>query len=276
MKLCASYHLPSHLWSGLDELRFSTQSFNMALEQLENKTKKRIIIEILDLSSCGLNIEKLCAIAVEYENLVYDCYSLDDLIILIDKIPHKCFYHFPINTYNMLYFCLQYPVTDICLGEPLTFDLPQVCDSIKQANSQLNIRVQPAVGRPELFNNIAAYDNGIQHFWILPQHMSFFEPYIDVLDLIDNNAEREKTLVELFIRQNYTRELKYYLRNSESEMLADLVTNEFVQRRIKCRQICMQNHDNTKCHYCMAEEALYRRLREKQSSNNPIAIPSQS
>lgn len=276
MKLCASYHIPNHLWSTMDELRFSTQSLSTALGLLENHNKQRIIIEILDIASCGINIEKLCAMAVEYENLVYDCYDINDFISLIDKIPHKCFYHFPVNTYNMLYFLLQYPITDICLGEPLTFDLIQVHDSIKQANTSVQIRAQAAVGRPELFNNIAAYDNGIQHFWILPQHLELFEPYLDVIDLMDNNPEREKTLVELFIRKNYTRELKYYLNNSESEMLADLITDEFVKRRIQCRQVCMHNHDSAKCHYCMVEEALYKRLREKQMSDHENATPSQS
>ena len=270
MRVCASYHIPPTMWTQVDELRFSTQALAQAIPYMEEHRDKKVIIEILDLNDCGIAEEKLKTILAENENMYLDCYSIEDFMKLSIACPSHCMYHYPVNTYNMLYFLLQYPISDITIGEPLNFDLDRVVAAVRQYDRKVKIRVIPAFGRPSLFNNIADVDNGIRHFWILPQHMSQFEDYIDVVDLLSNNTERETTLVRVFLKGSYTRELSYYLENCESGMLCDLITNEFVKRRLNCGQRCMQTADSSYCHYCQSEEALYHRLRERQASDNPI------
>jgi hypothetical protein len=73
----------------------------------------------------------------------------------------------------------------------------------------------------------------------LPQHLYLYEGIIDAIDILDDNADREETLLSLYIRRNFDQELKYFVANCESDVPGKLITDEFAEKRMNCRQICM-------------------------------------
>ena len=169
----------------------------------------------------------------EYPNLYFDFYDMTTFLNCCDD-KNRYMYHYPVNTFNMLYFMLRMPVSDITIGEPLTFNWKFVKAQVDNQDRKINIRVNPAIGRPDLFNQISPDDNGFNHFWILPQFISIYEGYIDVLDLYCDQAVREEALVRVFKKGIYNRELKYFLNNCDSEIRGFFIDQDFVKRRMNC------------------------------------------
>lgn len=268
MRICASYHINPKFWNNLDEIRFSVGASIAALEYAASHPDKKVIIETLHADEDDLTPELVNSLLEENENLYFDFYEIDDLIKYANGL-RKYMYHYPVSTFNMLYFLLQYPLSDITISEPMTFDL----DTLKITLDHLDpeerpcIRVNPAIGRPTLFNNIADIDDGLKHFWLLPQHMEIYDPYIDVVDLLDNNHVREETLVQIFRNKRYNNELRYYLLNGENTTEGVLIDDAFAKRRINCRQVCMRGKTSFRCNYCWAETELYRKLKEQSKTS---------
>ena len=275
MKICASYHIPVEMWNDLDEIRFSTGSSIAALDYAGSHPEKKVIIETLHAEEDNFTPEIVNDLLNENPNLYFDFYDINDLVKYSNDI-RRFMYHYPANTFNMMYFLLQFPISDITIGEPLTFDL----DTVREAFAHMeeferpHIRVNPAIGRPSLFNSIGSIDDGLNHFWILPQHTKIYDEYIDVVDLLDDNATREETLVKLFKKGSYANQLRYYLRNGENPIYASLLDENLAKRRINCRQTCMRGKRPYRCNYCSVEAELYKQLSEKQKGpkddDNPI------
>lgn len=265
MKFCASYKIPQAMWGSLDEIRFSAKALAQAINILENNKTQKVIIEVLALDE-KLTLEKITDLLKEYSNLYFDFYDMTDFLNACNSNRSKSrfMYHYPANTFNMLYFLSQLPVSDITIGEPLVFNLKFVKAQMDKQKRKINIRVNPVIGRPDLFNQISEKDNGFKHFWILPQYVKLYDEYIDVLDLYDENAVREEALVRVFTKGVYTRELKYFLRNCDTVVRGFFIDEDFVNRRMNCNQVCMQD----RCHWCQAYENLYLALKDKQDHDN--------
>lgn len=260
MKLCASYKINPKLWDQLDEVRFSVQAMSQAVLMLEEHKDKRVIIELLDMDLHNFTVEKIHELLDEYPNLYFDCYSMTDLINITDD-RRRYMYHYPVNTYTMLNLLIHLKVSDVTIGEPLAFDLRNLKLFLLSQEHPVRIRVTPALGRPELFNQMKDVDDGLCHFWMLPQHMGFYNDYIDAVDLYDENVTREETLVKLFLNGAYNKALKYYLRNGECEITADLIDKQLLDRRLTCNQVCMQN----RCHFCQTFTNFYTTVKQLQN-----------
>ena len=263
------------MWNSLDEIRFSVGASIAALEYAAAHPDKKVIIEVLNANEENITSELVNGLIEENKTLYFDFYDINDLVALSNEY-RRFMYHYPVNTFNMMNFLLQFPISDITLNEPLTFDL----DTVKEVMDHLNpeerpyIRVNPTIGRPSMFNYIMDVDDGLKHFWMLPQHMSIYEPYIDVIDLLDDNAVREETLVKLFRKGVYMNELRYFLKNCENTTFATLLDDKLAKRRTTCRQTCMKGKQPYRCNYCFIETELYRQLSEQQKKSedqeNPI------
>ena len=72
------------------------------------------------------------------------------------------------------------------------------------------------------------------------------------------------TLLELYQKKNYNRELRYLLNNCENDIMCSLITESLAFQRINCKQLCLQN----KCHLCDTEVELYTKLKEKLKLND--------
>ena len=245
MKLCASYHCKN---ARLDEIRYPIALLNNALELAMNNTEQTVIIEILSLAECELSLERILNLGNELNNIVYDCYILDDYVTLRQKHVPKVMYHYPITTYNNLWAILQLQPYAVVIGEPLNFDLAKVRKILDTYDNYIQIRVVPHIGRPSNWIHLSKQDNGLRHFWITPQTIHLYEPYVDILDLYDKDPVRENALVTTYDKGDYVFGLTSLLKNCESKIPCPMITEEMVNKRLNCRQTCMQL--STNCHYC--------------------------
>ncbi len=263
MLLCSSYYQNDIYREKVDQIRFSMYNFNNALSYLMTHSEKNIIIEILSLHEERDNHRVCPPIATMMKlqrenNITYDFYSIEDLIeyyklCAVDDNPdvkYKYFHHFPASSWGMIRILLEAKVSDIVLGEPFVF-MKEAVD--RYIHPYVQTRAYPHKGKPSLaleFENMPP----IQHFFLLPQHMSMYN-HIDVLDLLDDNITRETALIDTYTKPTYNFKLKHLIPSIKSEITGAYLDGEFAAKRSNCGQSCMKSEHV--CHYCKTYEKMY-------------------
>lgn len=248
MKFCTSYYQNEDMRKKVDELRWSAYSLSNALEYSERHPDTRIIIEILNLADERTpSTDMLQKIQQENQQIYYDFYSLDDLITYADYTQsNHIMYHQPALTWNLVQILLACNVSDITIGEPLTFNMNDVEKNIRSLG--VKVRVRPYIARNN-YQMKLQNDNGAHHFWILPQHLYLYENYIDVIDLIDDNTVREIGLINAYTSTlPYNAHLSTLIQGLNSDIGAGFIDETFVNSRLNCGQYCMKNKNS--CHRC--------------------------
>lgn len=252
MKLCASYHSAAGKWQKLNEIRYPIAALDQAIEAIEKYPSHTIIIEIVELKKSGISGKKYAKIVEENPTIVTDCYNIEDLRTLryFSGIG-KLMYHYPVNTFTDLRYLLSYAPCSVVIAEPLTFELPRVRAAIMawtDPDTQVDIRVKPALGRPTEWNHIMDQDDGFCHFWLPPQWIPKYEQYIDVLDLYDRDQGRESALIDIYYDKKCDTLLSVLVQNCEMDLPCEILDDELAEKRITCGQHCMEGVG--RCHYC--------------------------
>lgn len=248
MKYCTSNHQQELRRKKVQELRFNVHNLNGALNFLENHPDYRILIEIPELKTCGIELNKLLPLAYENEQIVLDLYKLEDLITVAKEAKNKCsyMYHFQVNNWGLAQILMYYKVSDMLIGEPLCFQMDKVKKNIKD-NYPINIRICPHIAPSYIARECFS---GINNFWVLPQHMSIFEDVVDVCDILDPNDIREAALLDIYTSEKpYELTLDTLITNMTAPAVSAIkIDANFVRRRKNCGQVCMENKNS--CHLC--------------------------
>ena len=258
MKYCTSYAQNEDIRKLVNEIRFPVSLLNRAIEYGIDHKDKRIIVEIRNLHNEKMpSIDQLKDLLAENINFSLDFYILSDLIEFSKAGGVNLMYHYPVMTWGLVQILSYYKVSDITIAEPLFFSMEKIKKNIK-----CNIRVCPCIAKQKIEYNVKN-DYGIQHSFILPQHMPLYEKYIDVLDLMDSNIDREATLVQVYIKaKSYIGPLDALVSGIETQLPASIIDEEFVQKRLNCNQVCMENLDN--CHYCPMYLSLFNTIKDNR------------
>ncbi len=252
MKLCVNNY--TLVTERTQEVRFPFRMMNEAIDYSNAHKDKRIIMEILNLNDIKMpSIEKLRALQ-ESTNFSYDFFDFTDFITYAKNTApfedqwRRIMYHYPATTWAMIKICQYYRTTDLIVGEPLVFQ----CDQLKKLRSQgFTIRTNPHIGMNAALAETG--EDGLNHFWVLPQHLNLYADYIDVFELDAAATVKEKSLIDL-----YTKDYKYDLSllipnyNCSETIYGSNITEEYVKHRMNCGQRCMSPISS--CHYCMRPE----------------------
>lgn len=238
--------------------------FDTVIENLADDYKTDYIVEIFDLEeNTTLTVNQIHALAVDYSNLFFDFHKFDDFKTIASQFSErKYMYHFPVNTYMDVQYLLEYPgLAAITIEEPLTFDMENVHKVIKEDEERdIQIRVYPAIGRPSRYRDFKG-DNGINHFWILPQHLKAYEEYIDIIDLSDRSQSREHALCKLYTTYvPYLLSMKPLFKYVDTNVIGAFVDDDWVKRRLNCKQTCLQK--GIHCKMCLNQDRLYNSILE--------------
>lgn len=256
MKLCINnYTLAT---DKIQEVRFPFRLMNEAIDYSNEHQDKRIIIEIFELEDPKMPpIEKLHSLQ-EDTNFTYDFHNFNDFIKYAQNTTpfesedgtqwRRIMYHYPATTWAMVKICQYYRTTDIAVTEPLVFQ----CDQLKGLRKLgFTIRANPHRGMAAPLAAIG--ENGLNHFWVLPQHLHLYEDCIDVFELELDRAVQEKSLIDLYTHDyNYDLSLLISNYNCAEAVYGSNISEEYVAHRMNCCQRCMLPTNS--CHYCMRPE----------------------
>lgn len=256
MKYCVSYKVNTDILHDADEIRFSSFNEIFSLREEEWFQSKRAILEILDYSQLTLNNQSMTgemmgSLLLGMDNLFLDFYLLDDLIEFSNQTDgaydNRCMFHYPVDTYNLVNMLLSRHVSDIAIDEPLAFDIVNLEHYIHYDNPTCRIRIRPYIGR----NAWMAPGEDLCHFWVLPQHIKFYEPYVYAIDILANNTMREEALYRIYKSGKYDLDMAALIEHfdNDPQINALWIDDGMAQHRLTCRQIC-QSTKPKRCHMC--------------------------
>lgn len=261
MRLCVNNH--SLVNDNIQEVRFPFRMMNEAMDYSKEHRDKKIIMEIYNLNENKIpDIDTLRSLQ-EQTDFFYDFFDFSDFVSYAkmtdpfeekqeesDEVKYwrRIMYHYPATTWAMVKICTYYKATDIMVGEPLVFQ----CDQLRKLRYDgFKIRANPHIGiNPALAET---GEDSINHFWVLPQHMYIYDDYIDVFELDETDARKEKSLIDLY-SDYYPYDIRLLISNYNcpEDIFGTNITEEFISRRLNCGQRCMLPYSS--CHYCFIPE----------------------
>lgn len=199
----------------------------------------------------------------QHSSFLFDIYDFSTYISYLRQDPSlssSLLYHYPATTYALLRIHTYYKVTHIMIGEPLLF---QVNDLSLLRQSGFILHASPLLSlNPAL---AAINEPPINHFFLLPQHLSLYEPYIDILEIGDKDPSRQQALINIYTSPEYPYSLSLLFNQpSLDKVYGSHITPSFVQHRFNCRQRCLAPSHS--CHYCenlLHSLSLRRKINDK-------------
>ena len=273
MKFCTSYRQNPDILHKVQQIRYSPARIDIAINWIEENLNTDAIIEIADLALTNLKEEQIYNLVKEHEHMYIDFYKLEDLKRLHNLYPIKRYmYHYPITSWIDLNYLLHFDsICAITIGEPLIFDLKAVKTLISRIDNTIQLRAWPSIGRPSKYNDYPG-NHGLCHFWVLPQHVSLYDDYIDIFDILDENVDREKVLCDYYCNARpWFLCLSNFFKNMDTNVDGYYVDDEWIEKRLNCGQRCFR--PSPTCYHCEDHHMLYDLMKahpeilERKSSN---------
>ena len=261
MQYCTSYRQTPELKNQAAEIRYSVPHLSVAIDQLNEKLDHVAIIEILNMNLSNLKQEDIHELAIKYDRMYFDFYRLEDFkLIASTYTEQKYMYHFPITTWIDLNYLMHFDgLHAITIGEPLIFDLQKVRTLVDRSRNNIQLRAWPTIGKPNKYIDYRG-NNGLCHFWVLPQHTELYNSYINIMDILDEDTEREQVLCNYYFNNKpWVLRIRDFIKRIDTNIVGNYVLDEWVTKRINCGQRCFM--PSPTCHYCENQNMMYDLLR---------------
>lgn len=265
MRFATSFYQTGEMRETVQELRFPFQALNAAIEYASSNPDKKVIVEHKNLTKedkAYVPFNKMYDLQVELNNLYYDFYDFGTMREYAKYSMNKnyaiCHYmlHTDATNWGLVQILLYYHVSDISVTEPLTFQLNNLA-----ALRERGVCVRAKPHQPATIADIKN-DSGIKHFWVLPQHIGFYEHAIDVFDLTSSNHKAEETLInEYIIKKKFESNLTKLFPSLKVDYAASIIDDKWMQRRMNCGQRCLEVP--SKCNHCEQMIKYYDLIKNK-------------
>ena len=248
MKYCFQYNpQEASLTKVADELEIKyNRKDNTLLEFLEKYKEKRIIIYIdyEDILEKDLLLFKELK---EKYNIVIKI-DLDTELEVAKKLKQyniPFFFSQLISDWDVLNGILDFGVTDVYIVENLCFELDAVAAKVHSYNTK--VRVFPNVAQSSWKSTAA-----LKQFFIRPEDVDTYEPYIDTFEFWDGSEEYTKH-IKLVLYKIYAIDKKWFGKLNEiiygldCDIDSRFIIPRFSEARIRCGKKCQKGG---KCNIC--------------------------
>ena len=230
-----------------DEIIFDvtkdTNIFSLRTYIMESLQGKRIVFyvkhfepniqaeEWVNLLAVAADLKKTVDIAICLDLIPENVYV--GLFLKNNEIPY--FYHYICNTkMHLMRMCL-YGVSDIYIGGELGFSLKD----IQLLKNQYRLRVIP--DRP-ITSELEKLVNPLKTFWIIPQSLDIYEPYIDVLEIY----ARPKVKLKIYKEKKWDGKISDLIPETYCDVFSNTIPPAFGFYRLNCGLHCAYGS----CHIC--------------------------
>lgn len=251
---------------------------------LDLYTDKRIIVAIEDrekeikdttkFEPTVLRVEKTTIEAQLHnfdmgEELFHNVYP--NVVLRLDRIPEKeyltwlkekqipFFFSTLIRDWDTLHYLLGLGVTDVYIVEALAFEL----NKVREIAKDVNIRCFPNVAQGAVPASEAPFYSldPIKDFFIRPEDVEYYEPYVDVLEIWGWEDSRASTIYNIYAHdKEWYGQLNEIILGLKSDIDSRFTLPNFAKYRIKCGKRCLKG---SYCDICSRVEQLAATLGEK-------------
>jgi hypothetical protein len=217
---------------------------------------QRVVVKIIDTS---LNIEDniaiIAAAADVHSNMAVLLPTADMTFISYfqeKKIPF--FFDRFVNEWDTFMSYVELGVSDIYIVNELAFEMPEVSRICKEHN--ILIRTFPNVSQ---MSNTTPNLNKLKSFFIRPEDISIYEPYVDVCEFF-GPINRQSVLYEIYKNERWMGDLEEIIIGLNYSIPNQSVIPAFGEQRLNCRKDCYRG----KCIVCDKIVSIAKNLNQAQ------------
>lgn len=270
MKFCAKWNNISKCLNEVDEISIEYIEDKGLIDFMEKYAGKRIIIRVMANDFKESEIAKLAAIhnhLPQYDFTVGLNFCNPKVIKLLQEKEVSFYILKPVQDWETLNeYIYNYKVSDVDITGPLGFDLIKVKKVINQAGGVTKIRAIVNVGASQTH-----YYNPLISFFIRPEDLELYEPYIDVVEFPGGCLlEYQDTFFNIYAKEHiFIGKLNQLIYNVPTLNIDNLgLIQYFGDRRISCGRECLKGGRCKRC-YTLAKisETIGPEVREKVKEN---------
>lgn len=256
MRYCIEYTDDFHYFQEVDELkiRIRKRTKTSPRDFIERYANKRIIIEIEKVNE-NL-IKDLCSIKKDFLDT--------DIVLAISEEDMEYFSLFKeegfsvcprnyISNWDTLQYFLSFDVSDLYIAGTLCFELDKVKSTVCQKNKDIKIRVFPNLAQAH------AEIDDLKKFFIRPEDISYYEPYVDVYEFIDQPGLNVIYRVYA-INHRWIGDLNEIILGISKEINNQCVLSQFGEIRRRCGKRCFKGHPCSVCEKIIRTAELLEQL----------------
>ena len=267
MKYCVSFiRKNGNFLQKVDEIIIKYQSNDIiALKDfLNNHLEQRIIISIENnltfIKNKELDIFKELKDKYNYSNFALRFNIEENLLYTINDEMRKSgipyFYNTLATDLDTFTGLINSGASDVYIGGNLGFEIKDISRIAHQRG--IKIRVYPNkcqtnwIGTPE-----------IKTFFIRPEDVPSYEPYVDVMEIWAENLV-DKNNIDVYykiyaIDKEWYGDLKEFLIDWNSNLDNRFIIPQFAEARLNCKKRCLKGHP---CHVCERIIDISKKLKE--------------
>lgn len=243
MDFCLTFHKSTFDKGGFNEIIIKYEKDNsnvLKFAQEEQVQKVRLILDMTNFEgNYNEQLPLLDALKQVHPNIaIMISLSQIDFVPELGENNIPFFFNKIAETWDELISLTYIGVKDVYVGSELGFEIKDVASVCH--NRGIKVRVFVNVAQTAApFKNM----NTITSFFIRPEDLSLYNPYIDVVEFF-GPVDRQRVLHEIYIKEKWLGKLSEIIIGLHSDIDNQSIAPRFAEARIKCKKKCNQEQCN--------------------------------
>ena len=250
MKYCINYSNKSHIINKVDEILIrydKNKILELFTQFIPAHLNQRVIIQLIEENNIDTivnNLKKIISIYNENKDIKFDIqlpfYNQKFMEELKDT-NLKYFFKVAANSWDKFTGLISQNVSDIYITDELAFELDKVAEIAHKNNIKVRIYPNVAQSRWDKLSDILK-------FFIRPEDIEIYEPYIDVCEFYGDKAQQIDTYYKIYQEdKKWFGDLQEIIIGLDSKIDSRYIIPRFAEKRIKCGKDCLKGG---KCEMC--------------------------
>ena len=250
MKYCINYSNKSHIIDKVDEILIrydKNKILELFTQFIPAHLNQRVIVQLMEENNIDTivnNLKKIISIYNENKDIKFDIqlpfYNQKFMEELKDT-NLKYFFKVAANSWDKFTGLISQNVSDIYITDELAFELDKVAEIAHKNNIKVRIYPNIAQSRWDKLSDILK-------FFIRPEDIEIYEPYIDVCEFYGDKAQQIDTYYKIYQEdKKWFGDLQEIIIGLDSKIDSRYIIPRFAEKRIKCGKDCLKGG---KCEMC--------------------------
>ena len=250
MKYCINYSNKSHIIDKVDEILIrydKNKILELFTQFIPAHLNQRVIVQLIEednIDTIVNNLKKIISIYNENKDIKFDIqlpfYNQKFMEELKDT-NLKYFFKVAANSWDKFTGLISQNVSDIYITDELAFELDKVAEIAHKNNIKVRIYPNVAQSRWDKLSDILK-------FFIRPEDIEMYEPYVDVCEFYGDKAQQIDTYYKIYQEdKKWFGDLQEIIIGLDSKIDSRYIIPRFAEKRIKCGKDCLKGG---KCEMC--------------------------
>lgn len=250
MKYCINYSNKSHIIDKVDEILIrydKNKILELFTQFIPAHLNQRVIVQLIEENNIDTivnDLKKIISIYNENKDIKFDIqlpFYNQKFIEELKDTNLKYFFKAAANSWDKFTGLMSQNVSDIYITDELAFELDKVAEIAHKNNIKVRIYPNVAQSRWDKLSDILK-------FFIRPEDIEMYEPYVDVCEFYGDKAQQIDTYYKIYQEdKKWFGDLQEIIIGLDSKIDSRYIIPRFAEKRIKCGKDCLKGG---KCEMC--------------------------